>query len=178
MTANSSTARTVPSTGSQGIADRVEIDALRAEFTDAVMMRDYDRLASLFTADGALRIPDIPVDLMGQDAIRAWGAGVPDFVEYLVQTAHPGTVLLDGDTASGRVFIHELVSARDGRSGQNYAIYHDRYRRTQNGWRFTERVYEIKYLDTTPLAGSPPNPPDTVERPAAAAANDASSGGR
>src|SRR6476469_7554623 len=39
----------------QGIADRVEIEALRAEFTDAVMMRDYDRLASLFTAGGALR---------------------------------------------------------------------------------------------------------------------------
>ena len=63
-----------PSGGSQGIADRVEIEALRAEFTDAVMMRDYDRLASLFTTDGALRIPEIPVDLMGQDAIRAWGA--------------------------------------------------------------------------------------------------------
>ena len=33
----------------QAIADRVEIDALRGEFTDAVMMRDYDRVASLFT---------------------------------------------------------------------------------------------------------------------------------
>ncbi len=28
------------------IADRVEIEALRGEFTDAVMMRDYDRVAS------------------------------------------------------------------------------------------------------------------------------------
>jgi len=162
----------------QGIADRVEIEALRAEFTDAVMMRDYDRLASLFTADGALRIPDIPVDLAGQDAIRAWGARVPEVVEYLVQTAHPGTILLDGDTASGRVFIHELVSARDGRSGLNYAIYHDRYQRMPDGWRFTERVYEIKYLDTTPLAGSPPNPPATFEQPAVPAPNGASSGGR
>jgi hypothetical protein len=26
------------------------------------MMRDYDRLASLFTPDGALRMPNIPVD--------------------------------------------------------------------------------------------------------------------
>ena len=29
----------------QTVADRVEIEALRAEFTDAGMMRDYDRLA-------------------------------------------------------------------------------------------------------------------------------------
>ena len=33
----------------QAIADRVEIEALRGEFTDAAMMRDRARLASLFT---------------------------------------------------------------------------------------------------------------------------------
>jgi hypothetical protein len=36
------------------------------------------------------------------------------------------------------------------------AIYHDRYQRTGDGWKFTERVYEVRYLDTTPLAGSAP----------------------
>ena len=38
----------------------------------------------------------------------------------------------------------------------NYAIYHDRYQRTPDGWKFPERVYEVKYFDTTPLAGSGP----------------------
>jgi hypothetical protein len=33
----------------QSIADRFEIEALGGEFTDAAMMHDYDRLASLFT---------------------------------------------------------------------------------------------------------------------------------
>src|ERR1039457_7001630 len=37
----------------QAIADRVEIEGLRGEFTDAAMMRDRARLASLFTPDGA-----------------------------------------------------------------------------------------------------------------------------
>jgi ketosteroid isomerase-like protein len=41
----------------QAIADRVEIEALRGEFTDAVMTNDHDHLASLFTPDGAVRIP-------------------------------------------------------------------------------------------------------------------------
>ena len=45
---------------------------------------------------------------------------------------------------------------RDGSSHLNYAIYHDRYQRTGDGWKFTERVYEVRYLDTTPLAGSAP----------------------
>jgi ketosteroid isomerase-like protein len=140
----------------QDIADRFEIEALRGEFTDAVMMRDYDRVASLFTPDAALRMPNIPVELAGQEEIRAWGERVPGFVDYLVQTTHPGTIRLDGDTASGRAYIQELVRLRDGSSELNYAIYHDRYRRTPDGWKFTERVYEIRYLDPTPLAGSAP----------------------
>jgi ketosteroid isomerase-like protein len=142
----------------QAIADRVEIEALRGEFTDAVMMRDYDRVASLFTPDGVWRMPKIPVELAGQEQIRAWGQRVPAFVDYLVQTSHPGTIQLDGDTASGRAYICELIGLRDASSELNYAIYHDRYQRTGGGWKFTERSYEVRYLDTTPLAGSAPGP--------------------
>ena len=140
----------------QAIADRFEIETLRGEFTDAVMMRDYDRVASLFTRDGMWRMPNIPVELAGQEEIRAWGERVPQFVDYLVQTTHSGTIRLDGDTASGRAYIQELIGLRDGGSELNYAIYHDRYQRTPDGWRFTERAYEIRYLDTTPLTGSAP----------------------
>jgi hypothetical protein len=46
---------------------------------------------------------------------------------------------------------------RDGSSHLNYSVYHDRYQRTPEGWRFAERVDEVKYLDTTPLGGSPPH---------------------
>ncbi len=140
----------------EAIADRVEIEALRGEFTDAAMMRDYDRLASLFTPDGTLRIPDANVELAGREEIRAWGKRVPAVVDYLVQTTHPGTIRLDRDTASGRAYLCELIRLRDGSSHLNYAIYHDRYQRTGDGWQFTERVYEIRYLDSTPLAGSAP----------------------
>ncbi len=140
----------------QAIADRVEIEALRGEFTDAVMMRDYDRAASLFTPDGVLRMPNIPAELAGQEQIRAWGARVPALVEFLVQNTHPGAIRLDGDTASGRAYLHELGRIRGSGSELNYAIYHDHYQRTDEGWKFTERVYEVRYHDTTPLAGSPP----------------------
>lgn len=70
----------------QAIADRVEIEALRGEFTDGAMMRDYGRIASLFTPDGVLRMPNIPVELEGREAIRAWGRRVPDVVEFLCRT--------------------------------------------------------------------------------------------
>ena len=140
----------------QAVADRVEIEALRGEFTDAAMMRDRARLASLFTPDGALRMPNIPADLVGREQIRAVGEQLQAQWDFFVQTTHPGMIALDGDTATGRAYIQELVRTRDGRQGLNYAIYHDRYRRTGDGWKFTERVYEVRYLDTTPLAGSAP----------------------
>ena len=143
----------------QAIADRVEIEALRGEFTDAAMMCDYDRLAFLFTPDGALRMPNVPVELVGREQILAWRDRREALVDYFVQTTHPGTIQLDGDTASGRAYLHEVIHLRDGSSHLNYAIYHDRYQRTGDGWKFTERVYEIRYLDTTPLAGSAPGVP-------------------
>ena len=141
----------------QAIADRVEIEALRAEFTDAAMMRDRARLASLFTPDGALRMPNIPAELVGRDQIREVGEQLQSQWEFFVQNTHPGTIQLDGDTATGRAYIQELARTRDGRQGLNYAIYHDRYQRTGDGWKFTQRVYEIRYLDTTALGGSAPH---------------------
>ena len=140
----------------QAIADRVQIEALRGEVADAAMMRDYDRMASLFTPDAVVQIPHIGVEVAGREQIRAGGERLQARLDYFVQTTHPGTIQLDGGTATGRVYICELIRFGDGRSELNYAIYHDRYRRTGDGWKFTERVYEIRYLDHSPLAGSAP----------------------
>jgi ketosteroid isomerase-like protein len=140
--------------GLQAIADRFEIEALRGEFTDATMMRDYDRLASLFTEDGVVRIPDINAEIVSRQEIRAAVERLQGLWDYFVQTTHPGTIQLEGDTAVGRAYISELGRMRDGSSALNYGIYHDHYRHTPDGWKFAERVYEVRYRDTTPLAGS------------------------
>ncbi|MBO0773164.1 MAG: nuclear transport factor 2 family protein [Actinobacteria bacterium] len=143
----------------QAIADRVEIEALRGEFTDAVMMNDHDRLASLFTPDGVVRIPIAGIEAAGREQIRAMGERRQGMTEYFVQTAHPGTIQLDGDTATGRAYLSELAHGRDGSSHLNYFAYHDRYQRTGDGWKFAERVAEFRYVDASPLAGSPPRAP-------------------
>jgi uncharacterized protein (TIGR02246 family) len=149
--------RKEPMSDFQATADRVEIEALRGEFTDAVMMNDHDRLASLFTPDGTVRIPEGNIEAVGREEIRAMGERRQAFADYFVQTTHPGTIQLDGDTATGRAYLSELIHLRDGSSHLNYFLYHDRYQRTGDGWRFTERVSEFRYLDSTPLAGSAPH---------------------
>jgi hypothetical protein len=86
-----------------GHYDRVEIEALRGEFTDAGMMNDYDRFVSLFTKDAVWRIPAVNVEFAGREEIRGGIERLKeDLWEFLVQTTHPGTIQLDGDTASGR----------------------------------------------------------------------------
>src|SRR6478609_10335818 len=137
----------------QAIADRVEIEALRAEFTDAGMMRDFDRMAALFTADGTWRIPDADVSITGRAEIRAGIERLRGLWEFFVQNTHPGFTRVDGDTASGRAYVVEFGRFRDGGSHLNYALYHDRYERTPDGWKFAERVYEVRYSDSSELMG-------------------------
>ncbi|MET8866087.1 nuclear transport factor 2 family protein [Nonomuraea sp. NPDC004580] len=140
----------------RAIADRVEIEALRGELTDAVMTRDYDRVESLFTLECVVRWPHIGREFAGREAIRAgveWGQGL---WEFFVQNVHPGVIRIDGDTATGRSYIQEFGRMRDGGSHLNHAVYHDRYERTPDGWKFAERVYEVRYADSSPLPGSAP----------------------
>ncbi|MEV7237610.1 LUD domain-containing protein [Streptomyces sp. NPDC051020] len=169
----------------QEIADRVEIEALRGDFTDAAMMRDRARLAALFTPDGVLRMPNVPVELIGREEIRTGGERLQSQWDFFVQNSHPGTIRIDGDTATGRTYIQEIARLLDGRSGLNFAIYHDTYRRTPEGWKFAERVYEVRYVDTTPLRGSAPGPDaaqdsgkagDTVRAPGAGEADASATG--
>ncbi|ONM46791.1 nuclear transport factor 2 family protein [Nocardia donostiensis] len=140
----------------QLLADRIEIAALCAEFTDAVMMHDFDRLASLFTDDAVLCIPGAGIEVVGRAEFEPGMRRMQDAWDYFVQHTHPGSIDIDGDTAAGRAHICEFGRLRSGSSHLNYAIYHDRFRRTADGWKFTERVYEIRYLDNSPLPGSPP----------------------
>ncbi len=141
----------------QEIADRVEIEALRSEFTDAGMMGDYDRMASLFTADAVWRVPAVDAAFTGHAEIRAGIEHLKENVwDYLLQAPHPGTIELDGDTATGRSYVLTFGQFHGGDSHLNYSVYVDRYRRTEEGWKFSERVDEVKYVDTTPLGGQPP----------------------
>ncbi len=138
----------------RALVDRIEIDALRSEYTDAGTMRDLDRLAELFTRDAVWRIPSAGIELSTRDGIRANLERLQENWEFFVQNTHPGSVRIDGDTATGRVFAEEIGRMRDGSSHRNRAIFHDTYRRTADGWKFSERVYEIVYIDTSELTGT------------------------
>ena len=89
----------------------------RVEFTDAVMMRDRPRLTALFTRDGVLRIPDIPVAFTVREEIRAGAERLQSQWDFLVQNSRPGAVVIDGDTATGPpVAVSRIAVTRTPRS--------------------------------------------------------------
>src|SRR5690349_10143185 len=92
----------------QNVLDRFEIEALRGEFTDAGAMRDYDRLAALFTPDAVWRIPQAGIELSSREEIRVGIAHMQAQWEFFIQNTHPGTIVVDGDTAIGRAYVAEV----------------------------------------------------------------------
>jgi hypothetical protein len=52
------------------IADRGEVTALCGEVTDAVTMRDFDRVACLFTPEAVMRWPHIDKEFVGRHEVR------------------------------------------------------------------------------------------------------------
>jgi ketosteroid isomerase-like protein len=85
----------------QGIHDAVQIAARRGEFSDAEMMRDFERFASLFTPDGTWRMPHINVELAGGEEIRAAIERLRAGWDYDVQHQYLGTVHHEGDAPIG-----------------------------------------------------------------------------
>src|SRR5215813_1595063 len=102
------------------------------------MMNDFDRLASLFTPDAVWRVPAVKAEFAGREQIRAGIERLKEGVwDFLLQSTHPGSIELDGDTATGRAYVLTFGRFHDGGSHLNFSVYHDRYRRTPEGWKFT-----------------------------------------
>ena len=78
----------------------------------------------------------------------------------LQQCGSPPPHLLGLGAVSGTVRLRESdFSVTKPLSATVHAVldaasFHTGYQRTRDGWKFAERVYEVRYLDTTPL-GAP-----------------------
>jgi hypothetical protein len=119
---------------------------------------DYDRGGSLFRKDDdVVRMRHINQELVGRRRSAPGPSGCRVSWTTSCKPRTPGTIELQGETAVGRAFTSEPARFGDGRSQLNYAVYHDQ--RTPEGWKFTELVYEVRYRDTTPLAGAAPRQP-------------------
>ncbi|MET0903795.1 MAG: nuclear transport factor 2 family protein [Acidimicrobiales bacterium] len=122
----------------------VAIQRLQAAYADAVTRRDWEAVRRCFEPDAVAHIDTRtrePFDLAGPDALVDFIEGAIRRFTFFEFTILNATVEVDGDVATGRVYICELRAEDDGTWSEAYGLYRDEYRRRDGGWRMAGRRY-------------------------------------
>jgi len=130
------------------LEDRDAISRLIIQYAEAVDRRDADLLITCFTDDAEASFGGIGVPGRGGKAVAAFlgsVAGTPQQTGIPMKTSHlfnNVVITLDGDEADVRSTA-SVYSVR-GEPEQVHIrgiTYHDRVRRTADGWRIARRVH-------------------------------------
>jgi len=134
----------------QQISDRLEIQQLFTDYATAIDTKKFDLLDAVFT-------PDAYIDYRAMGGIdgrypeiKAWLSQVlPNFPMYFHMVSN-AALKIDGDRASSTIicFNPMQVNLPDGKAQVMFLglWYHDKFVRTAQGWRMSERV-EQKCFD-------------------------------
>lgn len=111
------------------------IRRLKARYLNACDAKDVDAIRACFTPDAVIDFPPIgEFDLDGLIGIFTQMAATTPITD--VHQGHNGEIDVDGDTASARWNLGYATYDPRTRGFRLLAsFYHDRYRRTADGWR-------------------------------------------
>lgn len=127
-----------------------DIDAikqLKAEYC-SYCDNDYepDKLAALFTEDAVWDGKAFGRH-EGREAIRAFFAEAPEALSFAIHNVMNPSIAIDGDRATGRWYLLQPCTAKASKQALWLtAVYHDRYRRVGDTWRFEHVDIEIRFF--------------------------------
>lgn len=134
----------------QELSDRLDLDDLLTAYSYAVDFHRFDDLDDVFT-------PDAEIDYTATGGIRGSLAEAKSFLaqvlpgfaghQHLVATS---SIVIDGDTATGRTLCHNPMWSADGTVMYVGFWYLDEFVRTGAGWRIRRRVQQAGYLTGLP----------------------------
>jgi ketosteroid isomerase-like protein len=132
------------STVSDAPTPRESIAGLVHRYADAVVRRDQTQWASTWAPNAKWHLgPGRSVE--GREAIvELWVKAMGGFAA-VVQVVNNGEVHVDGDVATGRWYINEHFSRRDGVTGMLLAYYDDTYVNVDGHWLFASRSLVAQY---------------------------------
>ena len=134
----------------QQISDRLEIQQLFTDYATAIDTKKFDLLDAIFTADAYIDYRAMGGIDGRYPEIKGWLSQVlPNFPNYFHMVGN-AALKIDGDSASSTIicFNPMQVNLPDGKSQVMFLglWYHDKFVRTAQGWRMSERV-EQKCFD-------------------------------
>jgi len=139
----------------RAVEDELSIRNLVARFTDAVNERDTDAFRRLWTDDAVWEIgPPLPAKAEGIDAIANMFARLLEPKILFIQLTHSGVITFTGQNAATARFTERERGKGLQDYYENLAVYRDQFERGPHGWRFKQRYYEYRYLDTSAFPGA------------------------
>lgn len=128
------------------LADRVEIQELRARYCYHVDDQRYDDWVGLFTPDAHLSFQGVGT-FEGHDEIRAF---VEEFVDvehpFISHMLHNPVIDIGDDTATGSWYFEAPTVFGDGRAGWVHGRYEDEYKRMDGTWKFASISTTFHYI--------------------------------
>jgi hypothetical protein len=144
----------------QEISDRLELQELAVRYSTSVDRQDWSLYESLFMPDAVIDYTAVGGVRGAPHEVAQWLAKVmPNFPTYQHLVANH-ELKIDGDEAWGRVMLFNpmAVPVPGGVQIASSGLwYNDRYRRTPDGWKFTERVEEHSWARDWPAGFSVPD---------------------
>jgi hypothetical protein len=144
------------------IKHELEIRELVARFADMVNRKATAEMYQLFTPDAELVITGLDT-YTGVATIVGFLSDILDLWSGIVQAVHSGLVMLEGGShpvqAKGRWYLSEL-GVKEGVDTYVGGVYSDDYVRTNDGFRFTRRRFDLLYLRSGTSATAYPFPSD------------------
>jgi hypothetical protein len=134
------------------IEHRLAIHDLVGAYGDAVTRRDDARWQSLWTKDAQWKLGDTIVN--GRDAIYDLWRGAMSGFPFAMHVAFPIAVRVDGQHATGRWTVQEILKDTGGGIASVFGNYEDRYERTASGWQFSYRRFELLARVPLPAEGA------------------------
>jgi len=140
--------------GLQEISDRLEIQQLLVDYASAIDQKRFDDLDAIFMPDAHIDYSAIG-GLAGQyDEVKAWlQATLAMFPNYQHMLGNMSLKIV-GDSATGRTMCFnpmEMVLPDGSTQVMFVGIWYvDKFVRTPQGWRISERVEEKCYMHNMP----------------------------
>lgn len=129
----------------QELSDKLEIQELCHDYSEAIDQQDFDRLDDIFTTDAFIDYSALGGEKGDYAATKAFlASALPMFTDYYHMVSNV-RIHLDGDEASGRVMcFNPMGIPMEGKQHMMFLglFYLDKYVRTDKGWRIKERVEE------------------------------------
>ncbi|MEM7094544.1 MAG: nuclear transport factor 2 family protein [Actinomycetota bacterium] len=130
------------------LQDHHDIVQLTHAYCWALDEREWDALRDVFTPDA---VTDLGLD--GQNGIDEIIGRVSSALSYFDISQHQVAthqIQIEGDTASGRCYLHAQHVKKDSPGGDNLMIgarYEDDYVRTADGWRIAKRDIVFMWME-------------------------------